>query len=235
MTSEMACWAVVPAAGIGRRMGSDIPKQYLRLGGKLVIEHAIESLFASSAVRGIAVAVAEGDSWWEALRLSIDRPLIRVTGGAERSDSVLNALRALQDRICSNEWVLVHDAARPCLRRTDLDHLFAELEGDATGGLLAVPVHDTMKKSNGEDRVVATVDRDALLHALTPQMFRYGTLVDALEVARRESVSITDEASAMEFLGHTPKLVEGHGDNVKITRHEDLALAEFYLRQQGRL
>jgi len=216
-------------------MGTDTPKQYLQLGDKSVIEHALESLFASPVIQGIAVAVSPDDAWWEQLALSFDRPLIAVTGGRERSESVLNALQAIQPRVSFDDWVLVHDAARPCLRSQDLDLLLHVAGNDATGGLLAVPVRDTMKQGDDDARVSSTVDRNALWHALTPQMFRYGSLVEALEVTRRNGVSITDEASAIEYMGHSPKLVEGHGDNIKITRSEDLALAEFYLRQQGRL
>lgn len=216
-------------------MGNAVPKQYLQLGDKPVIQHAIEALFASPLVRGITVALADDDRWWEQLEWSVDRPLVRAAGGAERRDSVLNALRKLRDRVSPDDWVLVHDAARPCLRQEDLDRLLSRLKDDPTGGLLAVPVRDTMKSSNDEGRVASTVDRECLWHALTPQMFRHGPLMEALEASANAGVIVTDEASAIEYMGHSPQLVQGHADNIKITRQEDLALAEFFLRQQGRL
>lgn len=235
MNSVPVCWAVVPAAGTGQRMGVAIPKQYLTLGGKPVIRHTLEALLASPAVCGIVVALAERDAVWDKLAPSLDRPLLRTCGGAERSDSVLNALRELADRTRSDDWVLVHDAARPCLRREDLTTLMRELGADPVGGLLALPVHDTMKQAAADQRVLRTLPRESLWRALTPQMFRIGSLVQALERAAAEGASVTDEASAMEYAGHAPRLVEGHADNIKITHPEDLALAEYYLRQQGRL
>ena len=235
MSSATVCWAVVPAAGTGQRMGGALPKQYLNLGGKPVIRHTFEALLASPAVCGIVVALGEHDSAWDKLKLSLDRPLLRTRGGAERSDSVLNALRALSERTDADDWVLVHDAVRPCLRRDDLERLVHELRADPVGGLLALPVHDTMKQAGADRRVLRTLARESLWRALTPQMFRIGLLVDALERAAVEAVAVTDEASAVEYAGHAPRLVEGHADNIKITHRGDLALAEFYLRQQGRV
>lgn len=235
MNITPACWAVVPAAGTGQRMGTGIPKQYLTLGGKPVIRHTLEALLASPAVCGIVVALAEGDTAWDKLAPSLGRPLLRSCGGVERSDSVLNALRDLSGRTRADDWVLVHDAARPCLRREDLEALVRELDADPVGGLLALPVHDTMKQAGADRRVLRTLTRESLWRALTPQMFRIGSLMQALERAAAEGVAITDEAAAMEYAGHAPRLVEGHADNIKITRPHDLALAEFYLRQQGRL
>jgi 2-C-methyl-D-erythritol 4-phosphate cytidylyltransferase len=161
--------------------------------------------------------------------------VLTAPGGVERAESVANALTVLRERAADGDWVLVHDAARPCVRREDLVKLIAELRDDPVGGLLAVPVRDTMKQADAEQRCAATVDRSRLWHALTPQMFRLGALRAALRAALAAGVTVTDDASAMERVGLRPRLVEGHADNLKITRPEDLALAEFHLRQQGRL
>jgi 2-C-methyl-D-erythritol 4-phosphate cytidylyltransferase len=228
-------WAVVPAAGVGRRMGAELPKQYLRLGGRTVLEHTLAALDAIDALAGIVVAVATDDSIWSTLSSKLAHPLFTAPGGAERAESVANALDVLRERAADDDWVLVHDAARPCVRREDLLRLIVELHDDPVGGLLAVPVRDTMKQADDGQRCAASVDRSRLWHALTPQMFRLGVLRKALRDAHAAGVAVTDDASAMERTGLRPRLVEGHADNLKITRPEDLALAEFYLRQQGRL
>lgn len=231
----MNCWAVVPAAGAGRRMGAAVPKQYLPLGGKTVLQHALDCLFGDARVDGVVVALAPDDAHWPMLKAPPGRRLLRAPGGAERCDSVLNALQVVADQASVDDWVLVHDAARPCLRAADLARLIDELYDDPIGGLLAVPVRDTMKRAGAEGRAATTVERSDLWHALTPQMFRVGALADALATARARGLTVTDEASAMELAGAAPLLVEGHGDNIKITRPEDLALAEFFLRIQERL
>jgi 2-C-methyl-D-erythritol 4-phosphate cytidylyltransferase len=228
-------WAVVPAAGVGRRMQADLPKQYLKLGGRTVLEHSLAALAGIENLAGIAVAVAGGDPYWPGLQCEFHCPLIVAPGGAERADSVLNALQVLRERAADGDWVLVHDAARPCVRREDLRRLIDALRDDPVGGLLAVPVRDTMKRADDDGRCAATVDRGRLWHALTPQMFRLGALRQALIAAHTDGVSVTDDASAMEHAGLQPLLVEGHADNIKITRPEDLALAGFFLGQQGRL
>ncbi|MFP5507268.1 MAG: 2-C-methyl-D-erythritol 4-phosphate cytidylyltransferase, partial [Gammaproteobacteria bacterium] len=181
------------------------------------------------------VAVAGGDPYWPTLRCELPCPLIVAPGGAERADSVLNALQVLRERAADDDWVLVHDAARPCVRADDLRRLIDALRDDPVGGLLAVPVRDTMKQATDDGRCAATVDRSRLWHALTPQMFRLGALRAALIAAHTDGIAVTDDASALEHAGQRPRLVEGHADNIKITRPEDLALAEFFLRQQGRL
>lgn len=228
-------WAVVPAAGVGRRMRADIPKQYLKLGDRTVLEHSLAALCAIDGLAGIVVAIATGDPYWPGLRHRPRCPLSVAPGGEERADSVLNALQVLRDRAADGDWVLVHDAARPCVRVDDLRHLVETLRDDPVGGLLAVPVRDTMKQAADDGRCAATVDRGGLWHALTPQMFRLGALREALVAAHTAGVRVTDDAAAMERAGQRPRLVEGHADNIKITRPEDLALAEFYLRRQGRL
>ena len=228
----MAYWAVVPAAGSGARMSSQVPKQYLALAGKTVIEQTLVRLAAHPLIDGIVVALTPGDTRWEDLGITFDKPVLRVNGGGERCNSVLNALFELQKHAQPNDWILVHDGARPCVRLTDIDKLIAGLRDHPNGGLLAVPVRDTMKRADENSAVFETVDRKGLWHALTPQMFRLGELSKALSDAIDNGWLVTDEASAMELAGYKPYVVEGAADNIKITRAEDLALAEFYLRQQ---
>lgn len=235
MTTAPAFWAVLPAAGVGRRMGSAIPKQYLDLAGRAVIDHALELFVADARIEGIVVALDPADGYWETTAYAQHSKVMRVAGGAERCHSVLNALAALAQRAPARDWVLVHDAARPCLRAADLDRLIDALLDDAIGGLLGIPVRDTMKRDAGEGRIAATVERVGLWHAYTPQMFRLGLLRQALHEALAANELVTDDASAIERLGYAPRLIEGHADNLKITRAEDLPLAHFYLRQQGRI
>lgn len=225
-------WAVVPAAGVGARMGGDIPKQYLPLAGRTVIEHTLERLCSHPAVAAVVVALSASDTHFDRLNIACSRPLHRAPGGAERCHSVLNALDVLEGHAADDDWVLVHDAARPCVRRDDIQRLMDTVAGHAVGGLLAVPVRDTMKRSDAGGVVTETVPREHLWHALTPQMFRFGELRAALRAALADGALVTDEAAAMERLGRMPVLVEGHGDNIKITRPEDLSLAAFHLQQQ---
>ncbi|MFO1421245.1 MAG: 2-C-methyl-D-erythritol 4-phosphate cytidylyltransferase [Candidatus Competibacteraceae bacterium] len=223
-------WALVPAAGVGKRMGSTVPKQYLPLAGRPVIAHALATLLDHPRIAGVVVAIGAEDEWWltVAAELSTTKPLRVVIGGAERCHSVLNGLEALREWATPRDWVLVHDAARPCLTAGDVDRLL-ELDDDPVGGLLAVPARDTLKQVDDAGRVAATVDRSRLWHALTPQMFRLEMLREALRAALARGLLVTDEAAAMEAAGFAPRLVEGRADNLKITRPEDLALAEFYL------
>lgn len=213
-------------------MGAAVPKQYLPLAGKTVLEHALQRLCGHGRIDGVVVALAEDDARWDGLRISCPRTLTRVDGGTERCHSVLNALERLFAQADGGDWVLVHDAARPCLRAGDLDRLIEELYHDETGGLLGLPVRDTMKRADAHGLVYETVDRKGLWHALTPQMFRLNALAGALRDAVAAGVMVTDEAAAMERAGWRPRLVPGHGDNIKITHPGDLALAEFYLAQQ---
>ena len=230
--SEPSYWVVVPAAGVGRRMGSAVPKQYLELDGRPVIDHTIERLLLHPSVDGAYVAISAEDGWWKDTEFAVHPDLVVVPGGAERCYSVLNALEVLAGRAADNDWVLVHDAARPCVRREDIDHLIAMVSAGEHGGLLGMPVRDTMKRCDAADRVTETVDRSHLWHAFTPQMFRFAQLYDALRRALEAGFLVTDEASAVEWAGHRPIMVEGHADNIKITRPEDLALAAYYLEQQ---
>ena len=228
-------WVVVPAAGSARRMGAAVPKQYLPLAGRTVIEWSLAPFLAHARAAGIVVVLAEQDQRWTQTVLAGDQKIATTIGGAERMDSVLAGLRALQDRAAGDDWVLVHDAARPCLSTTDLDRLLNELSDDAVGGLLAAPVVDTLKRADEGGRVSQTVARENLWRALTPQMFRRDILQRALEAALMQGVAVTDEAQAVEALGLQPKLVAGDADNIKITLPEDLARAERILRSRSAL
>ncbi|WP_129778719.1 2-C-methyl-D-erythritol 4-phosphate cytidylyltransferase [Peristeroidobacter soli] len=226
-------WVVVPAAGSARRMGAAVPKQYLPLAGRTVIEWSLAPFLAHARTAGIVVALSADDQRWSQTTLAGDAKIATTIGGSERMDSVLAGLRALQGRAAPDDWVLVHDAARPCLSAIDLDRLLTELDGDAAGGLLAAPVVDTLKRADEGGRVSQTVARDRLWRALTPQMFRYVVLQRALENAQAKAVAVTDEAQAVESLGLQPKLVAGDADNIKITLPEDLSRAERILRSRS--
>ena len=237
--SSVNYWAVVPAAGVGKRMASAVPKQYLKLLDKSVIEYSCQRLLDHEKITGLVIALGENDEYWSDVRLNTDKPVIRVNGGDERCHSVLNALHelsAMSDRnehnVQQHDWVLVHDAARPCLRHNDIDVLINTLDSHAIGGLLALPVRDTMKRQSADQTVAETVDRNGLWHALTPQMFPLEMLRQAMSDAITSGFMITDESSAIEFMGLQPLLVEGHEDNIKITRQPDLKLAEMYLKAQ---
>lgn len=226
-------WVVVPAAGIGTRMGVDLPKQYLQLGDKVVLDHTLDALLACPSVSGIVVAVAEDDPFWPATDVRYrGRGVQMVTGGAQRCHSVMRALDRLAGVARARDWVLVHDAARPCVRMEDIERLIATVGDDENGGLLATPVADTMKRADAANRVGATVDRKHLWRALTPQLFRIDLLRAALESCLCDGLLVTDDAAAMEHAGYAPLLVEGASDNIKITVPSDLALAEFYLRMR---
>lgn len=226
-------WVVVPAAGRGTRFGGEVPKPYLDLLGRPVIEHTLRALLAHPAVSGAMVALAANDPHWPAWRELAGKPVLTCMGGGERADSVLAGLRALPASVPADDWVLVHDAARPCLKALDLSRLFAALKTDPIGALLAAPVRDTLKRADGDGRVEATVARGSIWRALTPQAFRRDSLTRALESAERAGIVVTDEAMAIERLGFKPLLVEGGEDNLKITTPADLAVAESILRRMG--
>jgi len=230
--TEPSFWVVIPAAGVGRRMGGSVPKQYLELNGRLVIDHTIERLLMHPMVDGLYLALSEEDRRWQDTEFADHPDLVRVSGGSERCYSVFNALTALRGRADPNDWVLVHDAARPCVRRGDIDRLIQMVRTYEVGGLLGMPVSDTMKRTDAVDQIVDTVERSHLWRAFTPQMFRLNALFDALKGALDAGFLVTDEASAMEWAGMRPIMVESQPDNLKITRSEDLALASFYLKRQ---
>jgi 2-C-methyl-D-erythritol 4-phosphate cytidylyltransferase len=219
-------WVIVPAAGSSRRMaGLGPPKQYLQLAGRRVIEWALAPFLERPDCERIVVVLAEQDRHWSELPLARHPKISTAIGGGERVDSVRAGLRALVALANENDWVLVHDAARPCLRAADLSRLIDELAADEVGGLLAAPVVDTLKRSDSSDRVQATVSRESLWRALTPQMFRYGLLDRALHAVHASSSAPTDEAQAVEALGLQPRLVRGDPDNIKITLPEDIERA----------
>ena len=220
-------WVVIPAAGSGSRMGTELPKQYLSLGTETVLAHTLRCFVDHPAVTGIVVTLAPDDAHWSTIDPVLRATVESVDGGAERADSVRRGVEALAARAAESDWVLVHDAARPCLRREDLDRLLADLADDPVGGILAVPARDTVKRAVA-GTITATVPRIDLWHAQTPQMFRFGLLRAALV----DTAEVTDEAMAVERAGHAVRLVEGHADNLKITRPEDLALATWYLEHR---
>lgn len=220
--------AVVPAAGIGSRMQADKPKQYLTIQGKTILEHTLSVLLSYPKITEIIVAVAENDPYLSQLSILNSEKIRLVNGGETRADSVLNGLKAIENP--QTTWVLVHDAARPCLTHSDLDKLL-EIQDD-NGAILALPATDTIKKAAQEAQISSTEDRNFIWLAQTPQYFKANLLLNALENAAKQGYSVTDEASAMELAGFQPYLVAGRSDNIKVTRPEDLALAEFYLSRK---
>lgn len=224
--------ALIPAAGVGSRMEGELPKQYLRLGERTMLEHAIDALLAEARIDAVFVVVAPTDTRWHELGVDGERVEFLPVGGANRAESVRNGLIAIAARTGDDDRVLVHDAARPCLGIDALSRLIDDVGHDDSGGLLAVPLGDTLKR--GEDgRVGITLDRTSLWCAQTPQMFRVASLRAALAQAPIET--ITDEAMAMERAGHAPKLVPGSAANLKVTTAEDMVLARAILGEQGRL
>jgi 2-C-methyl-D-erythritol 4-phosphate cytidylyltransferase len=216
-------------------MQAPLPKQYLPLLGRPVILLTLERLCTHPRVRGVMAGIADQDRHWQALipmLANLPKFLGKYSGGETRAHTVLNGLKALSKHAKSEDWVLVHDAVRPCLRHEDMDKLISSVGNGPEGGLLALPVSDTVKRVDNEGRVVETVKREGLWRAATPQMFRIGALVSALENALKRGSEITDEASAIEAAGGHPRVVACHADNIKVTLPEDLAFAELYLKQQ---
>lgn len=226
--SAPTLWCVVPAAGRGTRVGGDCPKQYLPLAGRPLIAHTLERLAAHPRIAGLLVTLAADDAHWSGIDTLNGKPVLTAIGGAERSDSVLAGIDALPASVGAGDFVLVHDAARPCVRLADIGKLI-ELAGAADGGLLGAPLRDTLKRANTAGRSELTEPRDLRWRAFTPQMFRRGQLAMALREAVRRGVNVSDEAMAMERVGFAPLLVEGAEDNIKVTTAADFALAEFLL------
>ncbi|MFV0663379.1 2-C-methyl-D-erythritol 4-phosphate cytidylyltransferase [Denitromonas sp.] len=223
-------FALVPAAGGGTRMGRETPKQYLNLMGEPLLRHTLRVLCSVPQIERVYVVLSVGDQTWGRFDWSDlgDKLKPIYVGGPSRADSVLNGLRAIRPDVRDGDWVLVHDAARPCLAPWHVDTLINTLDDDEVGGLLAVPVADTLKRADPQGRAVATVPRDSLWQAQTPQMFRYMMLRRALESAR----DVTDEASAIEAAGLRPRLVRGDPTNLKVTYPLDLHLAEWILQNR---
>ena len=226
-------WAVVPAAGRGARFGGEVPKQYLEVAGAPLIAHTLRALCAHPGVEGVAVALAEGDERWPQWTALEGKPVVACVGGGERADSVLAGLAALPESVRADDFVLVHDAARPNLHGDDLSQLLERGRGDPVGAILAAPVRDTLKRAGDDAGIDGTESRDRLWRAFTPQLFRRLQLTRALEAARDEGVAVTDEAMAMERLGYRPLLIEGREDNLKVTTAADLALFEFLISRRS--
>jgi len=225
----MRYYLVIPAAGSGRRFASAQPKQYAALGSSTVIEHALAVFEADADCAGIIVALAANDAAWPAIAGRRSRLIETAEGGEQRAHSVRNALRALATRVRDDDWIMVHDAARPCFTAAELALLKRELAAHPVGGLLAIPLADTLKRAlepaSQVTHVDVTVDRDGLWRAATPQVFRFGVLLRALESALSSGRMPTDEAQAIEWTGQRPRLVAGRADNIKVTTAEDLVLA----------
>ncbi len=224
-------WAVIPAAGRGERMGAARPKQYLSTGGRTLLEHALQPFLAHSGIQGIVVVLATDDPTWRTLPCAREARIRTAAGGAERMLSVLSGLQELEHEAAPHDWVLVHDAARPCLRRADLNRLINAVDEDEVGGLLAVPIGDTVKRADETgERIATTLERSGLWAAQTPQMFRYELLRRALAHCGSAGVTVTDEAAAVEALGLRPRLVAGSALNIKVTRDDDLRVAAAILK-----
>ena len=231
-------WAVIPAAGVGKRMqastANNTPKQYLEIQGRTILEHTLVRLKQINNLAGIVLVLGKDDNWWSQLDESSNAEIITATGGEQRVNSVYNGLQALENVANAQDWILVHDAVRPCVPLPDLNTLCSELDDVETGGLLAAPVRETLKKVNSKLMVESTVPREDYWLAATPQMFRYGVLSTAIEKALHDKVQITDEAHAMERAGYAVKVIQGSADNIKITHVEDIFMAEQILNKQAR-
>lgn len=221
--------AIIPAAGIGKRVGAFIPKQYITIAGKSIFEYTVSAVLATESIDHCVVAVSSEDNRWRSIELLKNPNVHVVIGGAERSDSVLAALEYFT--ATDDDWVLVHDVARPCVTPEVIDDLLSQLVAKTAGGILALPLTDTVKKVNASSEITETLDREWLWRAQTPQVFPFLRLQQALNHAKQKGLHITDEASAIELLGDKPTIILGPVNNMKVTRPEDVALAEFYLKQ----
>ena len=239
--SDANYWAIVPAAGTGQRFGAELAKQFHSIGEKLVADHTLCRLLSISKIKKILVPCDTNAEYWQQVSVVKDQRVELITGGTERVHSVLNGLRALADIAASDDWVLVHDMARPCITSGDINKLIEQLSGHPVGGILATPISDTLKKvapkkitsQNAiQSAIETTLDRSDYRGAQTPQMFRYGLLVRALEAMLEEQQLPTDEASAIEYLGEQAMVIEGRRDNIKITHREDLIIAQAIMGYQ---
>ena len=226
-------WVVVPAAGRGTRFGGAVPKQYLTVAGQPLIAYTLTALLAHPGVEGAMVAISENDADWPGWDSFAGKPILSCTGGATRAESVLAGLQALPAEVKADDFVLVHDAARPNLGEEDLQQLLERGRGDPVGAILAAPVRDTLKRAGDDGGIDGTEPRQRLWRALTPQLFRRMQLSRALEDAGKAGVEVTDESMAMELQGLRPLLIEGSEDNFKVTTPADLARFEFILSQRA--
>ncbi|WP_085299209.1 2-C-methyl-D-erythritol 4-phosphate cytidylyltransferase [Cognaticolwellia mytili] len=233
MSNSLGPYTVVmPAAGVGKRMRASCPKQYLTIKDKTILEHTVQRLLSHEAICHVVIALGEFDEYFPTTSLVSNNRVTCVIGGKERVDSVLAGLQSLHAE--QEQWVLVHDAARPCVQHKDLTKLMTYCINNNHGGILAAPVRDTMKQATLRGIVDKTLDRSQMWHALTPQMYKTAELTAAIVDALAKGITITDESSAMEASGYASGLVSGSSDNIKVTQPEDLRLAEFILQQQER-
>ena len=223
---------IVPASGVGRRMGSSTPKQYLRLeNGLTIIDQCLKTLLEINLISGFVVALSSTDSFFKSSSFFNHSKILAIAeGGQERFNSVLNALNSLNETAQPNDWVLVHDSVRPCIKKSDIEKLIREVSKDSIGGLLATSAIDTVKEKNASGSI-STIDRKQLYMAQTPQMFRFGILKEAIESAIKLGSKITDESEAIEKLGHSIKIINGSSSNIKITTKDDIELANYFLKK----
>ncbi len=224
--------AVVPAAGVGKRMKANCPKQYLKIDQLTILEHTVFRLLAHPNISLVIIAISQGDEYFPETSLANHPQVSVVIGGQERVDSVLAGLKAIDNH--QYKWALVHDAARPCIDLADIDALISSCETLGYGGILATPVRDTMKRSNESGQIIQTEERNLLWHALTPQMYQVTQLIESIEFGISRKLAITDESSAIELAQHASQIVQGRGDNIKITHPDDLDYAKFILKNQAR-
>jgi len=224
-------WVIIPAAGIGSRMQAELPKQYLKILDRTILEHTIDCFLGHPGFENVYVGIARQDKWFSSLAIAKDKRVNIYEGGRERVDSVINGLKCLFDSAKDDDWIWVHDAARPCLSHHDIDLLFAGLKNANDGAILAAPVSDTIKRSDDAGCVSDTVNREDLWRALTPQVFKYSVLKAALENCQNKGLSVTDESSAIELNGGKSLLIEGSALNIKVTRPEDLFMASEIIKQ----
>ena len=229
----MKFWAILPAAGIGRRMGSSTPKQYHSICGTPVLIHSINRLLEIPEIEHLVVVLHPKDQYWPAFNFSNER-VSTVTGGEERVNSVINGLQSLSGQANNSDWILVHDAVRPCVTQSDIKNLMSQLKESKVGGLLGAPIDNTVKQLSDDNEIELTVDRSQLWSALTPQMFRFDLLKRSLSNAVSINLNVTDEASAIEAMGFKPIIVPGDKSNIKITHDSDLELARYYLSIGGK-
>lgn len=231
--SERKHWAIVPAAGLGTRMQSERPKQYLPLFGRTILEHSLDAVLNSGLFEAVVVPLSDADTWWPETRFATHPDIVQASGGAERAASVLNALQALQGQAQQDYWVWVHDAARPCLSQDEIKVLHSALSCASSGLVLALPIADSVKRCDASGRQAQNIDRTGLWRALTPQVFPYRLLLDALQHCQQHGITPTDEAGAVEALGFRADLVSGSADNIKITVPADLIKAEQIMQSRN--
>lgn len=223
--SNLPVWAVIPASGIGQRMQAELPKQYLKLTDKTIIEHTLDKLLSHNLIIGAVVILSADDKYWDRLNYKPSKPLFLARGGEQRQHSVNNGLEILNSNIQQDCYALVHDAVRPLVSHSDISRLIETAQQHDDGALLAAPVADTLKRQDDEGNIDQTISRAGLWRAFTPQIFRANLLSKALRYVQENRLEITDDASAIEAMGLKPKLVLGSSENFKITLPEDLTLA----------